>query len=59
MIRYKPKSASLVPAMIQMILEADIPRDALSSLQSHSRGAAPLDPRDAGATSRTLMEFRF
>ena len=42
--RYKPKSASLVPAMIQMILEADIPRDALSSLKAIRAGTAPLDP---------------
>ena len=43
--RYKPKSASLVPAMIQMILEADIPRAALASLKAVRAGTAPLDPQ--------------
>jgi len=42
--RYQPKSASLVPAMIQMILEAAIPRESLSSLKAIRAGTAPLDP---------------
>jgi long-chain acyl-CoA synthetase len=42
--RYQPKSASLVPAMIQMILESGIPRAALSSLKAVRAGTAPLDP---------------
>jgi long-chain acyl-CoA synthetase len=43
--RYKPKSASLVPAMIQMILEAQIPPQALGSLKAIRAGTAPLDPQ--------------
>jgi len=42
--RYQPKSASLVPAMIQMVLEAAIPRESLSSLKAIRAGTAPLDP---------------
>jgi long-chain acyl-CoA synthetase len=43
--RHQPRSASLVPAMIRMILDADIPGDALRSLQAVRAGTAPLDPR--------------
>jgi long-chain acyl-CoA synthetase len=43
--RYQPKSASLVPAMIRMILDADIPREALQSLRAVRAGTAPLDPQ--------------
>ncbi len=43
--RYRPKSASLVPAMIQMILEAQITPEALSSLKAIRAGTAPLDPQ--------------
>ena len=43
--RHRPKSASLVPAMIQMILEARIAPELLRSLQAIRAGTAPLDPR--------------
>jgi long-chain acyl-CoA synthetase len=43
--RYAPKSASLVPAMIRMILDAAITRDALQSLRAIRAGTAPLDPQ--------------
>jgi long-chain acyl-CoA synthetase len=43
--RHQPRSASLVPAMIRMILDADIPGDALRSLQAVRAGTAPLDPQ--------------
>jgi long-chain acyl-CoA synthetase len=43
--RYRPKSASLVPAMIQMIFEAQIPPQALASLKAIRVGTAPLDPQ--------------
>jgi acyl-CoA synthetase (AMP-forming)/AMP-acid ligase II len=43
--RYSPKSASLVPAMIRMILDADLPPDALRSLKAVRAGTAPLDPQ--------------
>jgi long-chain acyl-CoA synthetase len=45
MHRYQPKSASLVPAMIQMILQAQIKPDLLRSLKAIRSGTAPLDPR--------------
>src|SRR5712671_3308025 len=43
--RYQPKSASLVPAMIQMILQAHIKPDLLRSLKAIRSGTAPLDPQ--------------
>jgi long-chain acyl-CoA synthetase len=43
--RHEPKSASLVPAMIRMILDADIPPDTLRSLRAVRAGTAPLDPQ--------------
>jgi long-chain acyl-CoA synthetase len=42
--RYRPKSATLVPAMIQMILEAGIAPELLTSLKAIRVGTAPLDP---------------
>lgn len=41
---HKPKVASLVPAMIQMILDAQPEPSALSSLRAVRSGTAPLDP---------------
>jgi acyl-CoA synthetase (AMP-forming)/AMP-acid ligase II len=43
--RSQPRSASLVPAMIRMILDADIAPDALRSLRAVRAGTAPLDPQ--------------
>jgi acyl-CoA synthetase (AMP-forming)/AMP-acid ligase II len=43
--RHRPKSASLVPAMIQMILEAGIDPELLRSLRAVRAGTAPLDPQ--------------
>jgi long-chain acyl-CoA synthetase len=43
--RYQPRSASLVPAMIQMILQARIKPDLLRSLKAIRSGTAPLDPQ--------------
>ena len=45
MHRHQPKSASLVPAMIQMILQAGIKPDLLRSLKAIRSGTAPLDPQ--------------
>ena len=42
---YRPKSASLVPAMIQMIIEARIAPALLRSLKAIRAGTAPLDPQ--------------
>ena len=41
--RYGPKTASLVPAMIQMVLQAGIPPELLCSLKAIRSGTAPLD----------------
>jgi acyl-CoA synthetase (AMP-forming)/AMP-acid ligase II len=41
---YRPKSASLVPAMIRMLLEADFDPADLSSLLAVRSGTAPLEP---------------
>ncbi|MFC4295835.1 class I adenylate-forming enzyme family protein [Novosphingobium tardum] len=42
--RNRPKVASAVPAAIRMILEANVPPEALSSLTAMISGTAPLDP---------------
>jgi acyl-CoA synthetase (AMP-forming)/AMP-acid ligase II len=43
--RYQPRSASLVPAMIQMLLQEQIEPDLLRSLKAIRSGTAPLDPQ--------------
>ena len=47
--RHRPATASLVPAALRMVLEADLDRDDLRSLRSVVSGTAPLDPDDADA----------
>jgi len=42
--RYKPKAAGLVPAMINMVLDAKVPKEKLGSLVAVRSGTAPLDP---------------
>lgn len=42
--RHRPKSASLVPTMIRMILASDAPKEALASLRAVRSGTAMLDP---------------
>ena len=42
--RHKPKVIQLVPAMIRMIWDADVPVEAMSSLIAVRSGTAPLDP---------------
>lgn len=41
---YRPKSASLVPAMIRMLLDSDVDPADLSSLLAIRSGTAPLEP---------------
>jgi len=41
--KYKPKAASLVPAMIRMVLEADVDPAKLASLIAIRSGTAPLE----------------
>ncbi|MBV9996745.1 MAG: long-chain fatty acid--CoA ligase [Caulobacteraceae bacterium] len=41
---YRPKSASLVPAMVRMVLDSDTPKEALASLRAVRSSTAALDP---------------
>jgi len=43
-VRHRPRIAGAVPAAIRMILDANIPKEDLSSLVAVRAGAAPLDP---------------
>ena len=47
--RHRPATASLVPAALRMVLDADLDTDDLSSVRSVVSGTAPLDPDDADA----------
>jgi long-chain acyl-CoA synthetase len=42
--RFRAPVANLVPAMLRMVLDAGVPREALSSLIAVRSGTAPLDP---------------
>lgn len=42
--RYKPREGGLPPAAMRMLLDSDVPRDALTSLQGWHTGSAPVDP---------------
>jgi acyl-coenzyme A synthetase/AMP-(fatty) acid ligase len=41
---YRPKLGSLTPAAIKMVLDAEVPAEALSSLRAINTGTAPLSP---------------
>jgi acyl-CoA synthetase (AMP-forming)/AMP-acid ligase II len=45
--RHRPATASLVPAALRMVLDADLDPADLSSIRSVISGTAPLDPDDA------------
>jgi acyl-coenzyme A synthetase/AMP-(fatty) acid ligase len=47
--RHRPATASLVPAALRMVLDADLDPGDLASLKSVVSGTAPLDPDDADA----------
>jgi acyl-CoA synthetase (AMP-forming)/AMP-acid ligase II len=47
--RHRPATASLVPAALRMVLEADLDPTDLASLRSVVSGTAPLSPDDADA----------
>jgi acyl-CoA synthetase (AMP-forming)/AMP-acid ligase II len=47
--RHRPKTASLVPAALRMVLDADLDPDALSSLKAVVSATAPLPPETAVA----------
>ncbi len=53
MRRHRPATASLVPAALRMVLEADLDPADLQSLRSVVSGTAPLDPDDADAFEAT------
>jgi acyl-CoA synthetase (AMP-forming)/AMP-acid ligase II len=42
--RYRPERASLPPAGLQMVLDADVPPEELAGVRSIATGAAPLEP---------------
>lgn len=42
--RFRPAATGLPPAGVQMVLDANIPKDDLASIRSMGTGAAPLDP---------------
>jgi acyl-CoA synthetase (AMP-forming)/AMP-acid ligase II len=42
--RHRPRVTSLVPAMLRMVWDADVPREALGTLMAIRVGTAPLDP---------------
>ena len=44
-VRYRPAASGTPAAAVQMILDADVSKEDLASLQFFSTGAAPLDPR--------------
>lgn len=50
--RHQPRTASLVPTALRMVLAADLDPKDLASLQSVVCGTAPLDPEDADAFER-------
>jgi acyl-CoA synthetase (AMP-forming)/AMP-acid ligase II len=50
--RHRPKTASLVPAALRMVLDADLPPEDLSSLRSVVSGTDPLSPDVADAFYR-------
>jgi acyl-CoA synthetase (AMP-forming)/AMP-acid ligase II len=47
--RHRPRTASLVPAALRMVLDADLDPGDLASLRSVVSGTAPLSPDDADA----------
>jgi acyl-CoA synthetase (AMP-forming)/AMP-acid ligase II len=47
--RHRPATASLVPAALRMVLDANLDPHDLSSVRSVVSGTAPLDPDDADA----------
>jgi acyl-CoA synthetase (AMP-forming)/AMP-acid ligase II len=47
--RHRPRTASLVPAALRMVLDADVDPDDLASIRTVVSGTAPLSPDDADA----------
>ncbi len=53
-LRYRPEGGGLPPAGVQMVLDANIPAEDLSSIRFVSTGAAPVDP-----TAHRAFEDRY
>lgn len=51
-VRFRPQFASVIPAAVHMIVEANLPVDDLASLKSLSAGAAAVDPSIQAAFER-------
>jgi long-chain acyl-CoA synthetase len=43
-VRFKPEATGMPPAGVQMVLDANIPKEDLVSIKRFGTGAAPLDP---------------
>jgi acyl-CoA synthetase (AMP-forming)/AMP-acid ligase II len=43
-VRYRPAHSGLPPSCVQLVLDADIPKEDLASIRYLGTGAAPLDP---------------
>jgi long-chain acyl-CoA synthetase len=43
-LRFRPEATGMPPAGVQMLLDANIPREDLASIKRFGTGAAPLDP---------------
>lgn len=48
-VRHRPKVAGAPPSALRMLLDADLPKEDLSSLVAYRTGTAPLDPDLADA----------
>lgn len=44
---HRPRAIALVPSAMRMVLDADVPREALSSVKAVTSGTAPLSPETA------------
>jgi acyl-coenzyme A synthetase/AMP-(fatty) acid ligase len=47
--RHRPRTVSLVPAALRMVLHSDLPREDLESIRAVTSGTAPLSAEDADA----------
>ena len=47
--RHRPRTVSLVPAALRMVLQSDLTRDDLASIRAVTSGTAPLSAEDADA----------
>src|SRR6202012_1208208 len=46
---HRPRTVSLVPTALRMVLHSDVPREDLASIRAVTSGTAPLSPEDADA----------